>query len=116
MELTTALTIFGAIGGAETVKWLIGYLTTRKQQKRVKEAEAADAELEVEKDQVGWLENRLSQRDAKIDSLYIELRKEQTEKLELVYKCHALELQLKESEIRRCNVRGCAQRQPPSDF
>ena len=62
------------------------------------------------------LEERLAQRDSKIDALYIELRQVQGEKLELIYEKHALELRLKEASVRRCDVRGCARRKPPTDF
>ena len=53
--------------------------------------------------------------DAKIDTIYVELRQEQAEKLQLIYDKHELELKLKEAEIKKCDVRGCTNRQPPSD-
>ena len=42
--------------------------------------------------------------------------KEQAEKLQLIHDKHELELRLKESEIKKCDVRGCSNRQPPSDY
>ena len=56
MQITTILAFITAMGGLEAVKWLVRYLTCRKK--------------------VDWLEERLTQRDEKIDGLYIELRKE----------------------------------------
>ena len=54
--------------------------------------------------------------DEKIDGLYIELRKEQEEKINWIHKCHEVELIQKESEVKKCEIRGCTQRMPPSDY
>ena len=59
---------------------------------------------------------RLTQRDEKIDGLYIELRKEQEEKIDWIHKCHEVELIQKESEVKKCEIRGCVKRMPPSDY
>ena len=110
------LTILGALGGFEAVKWAVNAWSNRKTNARKEDASADAMEIDNEKKQVDWLEERLAQRDSKIDALYIELRQTQGEKLELIYEKHALELQLKEASIRRCDVRGCAQREPPTDY
>ena len=88
---TIAATILGSIGGLEFFRWLGG----RK------------------KDNVVWLEERITQRDLKIDALYVELRKEQADKLNWIHKYHELELLYKEAEWNRCNVRHCEGRIPP---
>ena len=116
MDTATILTIFGAIGGAETIKWVVNYFATRKQNGRLRDAEVSKAELNLYKERVDWLEARLAQRDTKIDALYAELRGEQASKLQLLYEKHEVELKLKEAEVRRCNVRGCERREPPSDY
>lgn len=95
MDLTSMVTIIatilGSFGGLEFIKWL----GSRK------------------KNEVDWLEERMGQRDAKIDSLYLELRKEEKAKLEWIHKYHELELLCKEAEWNRCNVRHCDKRVPP---
>lgn len=53
-----------------------------------------------------WLEDRLAQRDEKIDGLYIELRKEQEEKIDWIHKCHEVELAQKESEVKSVRSEG----------
>ena len=58
----------------------------------------------------------MSERDMKIDSLYVELRQEQSAHLEEIHKRHEVELKLKEAEMKRCDVRGCSNRVPPSDY
>lgn len=88
---TIIATILGSFGGLELIKWL----GSRK------------------KNEVDWLEDRLGQRDKKIDALYIELRKSENEKIELIHKYHELEILYKEAEWNRCNIINCENRKPP---
>lgn len=116
MELNDWLTILGALGGLEAIKWVVNFYVNRKTDARKEDAAADAVENENERKQVAWLEARITQRDTKIDAIYVELRQEQAEKLQLIYDKHELELKLKESEIKKCDVRGCGNRQPPSDY
>lgn len=116
MELNDWLTILGALGGLEAIKWIVNFYVNRKTDARKEDAAADAAENENERKQVAWLEARITQRDTKIDAIYVELRQEQAEKLQLIHDKHELELRLKESEIKKCDVRGCSNRQPPSDY
>ncbi|MEG1573744.1 MAG: hypothetical protein RRY55_06555 [Bacteroidales bacterium] len=116
-------TIISAIGGFEAVKWGITYFATRGSFKKREAAEAQKEEAAADaadqdnrQRQVDWLEKRISERDAKIDSLYIELRAEQGKLLTEIYKRHEQELQLKELEVKRCEIRKCSNRKPPGDF
>ena len=110
------LTILGALGGLEAIKWVVNFYVNRKTDARKEDAAADAVENENERKQVAWLEARITQRDTKIDAIYVELRQEQAEKLQLTHDKHELELRLKESEIKKCDVRGCSSRQPPSDY
>lgn len=69
----------------------------------------------IERKQVDWLEDRIAQRDTKIDAIYVELRNEQNDKLIWIHKCHELELQLKDAEHNRCDRpdNDCSRRIPP---
>ena len=116
MELNDWLTILGALGGLEAIKWIVNFYVNRKTDARKEDAAADAAENENERKQVAWLEERIAQRDTKIDAIYVELRQAQAEKLQLIHDKHELELRLKESEIKKCDVRGCSNRQPPSDY
>lgn len=116
MELNDWLTILGALGGLEAIKWIVNFYVNRKTDARKEDAAADAAENENERKQVAWLEERIAQRYTKIDAIYVELRQEQAEKLQLIHDKHELELRLKESEIKKCDVRGCSNRQPPSDY
>ena len=116
METTDLLTIIGGIGGVQGVIELVKWWRGRKVQDRQDVAEVVAAENENERKQVSWLENRLAERDKKIDAIYAELRAEQTARLEEVHRRHEVELKLAEAEVKKCHKRGCADRIPPSDY
>ena len=116
MQITTILAFITAMGGLEAVKWLVRYITCRKTDARKEEASVNSMEEENRRKKVDWLEERLTHRDEKIDGLYIELRKEQEEKIDWIHKCHEVEWIQKESEVKKCEIRGCVKRMPPSDY
>lgn len=116
MELNEWLAVVGAFGGLEAIKWTANFFVNRKTNARKEDASADSMENENERKQVDWLEKRLAERDTKIDAIYAELRQEQSAHLDDIHKKHELELKLKEAEIKKCDVRGCANRQPPSDY
>lgn len=116
MVLNEWLALIGALGGLEAIKWVVNFYVNRKTNARKEDASADAMENENERKQVAWLEERIAQRDAKIDTIYVELRQEQSAHLDDIHKKHELELKLKEAEIKKCDVRGCTNRQPPSDY
>lgn len=116
METTDLLTIIGGFGGIQGIIELIKWWRSRKVQDRQEIAGVIAAENENERKQVSWLEERLAERDKKIDALYIELRTEQAARLEEVHRRHEVELQLAEAEVKKCHKRGCNDRIPPSDY
>lgn len=116
MGLNDWLAIIGAIGGSSTITWLITFWANRKTNARKEDATADSMEDENERKQVAWLEERIAQRDTKIDALYVEMRQEQKAHIETIYKLHEVELKLKDVEMRRCDVPRCANRLPPSDY
>lgn len=87
-----------------------------RQNVRLKNAEAKKSEIENNKEQITFLENRLMERDKKVDALYIELRGEQELKLGLIEKLGRAQLENEILKIQKCEVRGCASRIPPSDY
>lgn len=116
MVLNEWLALIGALGGLEAIKWVVNFYVNRRTNARKEDASADAMENENERKQVAWLEERIAQRDAKIDAIYVELRQEQSAHLDDIHKKHELELKLKEAEIKKCDVRGCMNRQPPSDY
>lgn len=113
VELETILTIVGAMGGVEGIKWGLRAWLNRKTDARKEDAAADALEIDNEKNQVTWLEDRVTQRDLKIDSLYVELRNEQGDKLNWIHKYYELELRYKEAEWDKCDIKTCTTREPP---
>lgn len=115
MGLNEWLALIAALGGWEAVRWGITFWTSRKTNARKEDAAAHAAENENERKQIAWLEDRIAQRDTKIDALYIELRHEQQAKLDEIHKRHGIELQLKDAEYNRCEMpdNECHRRIPP---
>ena len=71
MELNDWLTILGALGGFEAIKWMVNFYVNRKTDARKEDASADSMEDENERKQVDWLEDRIAQRDTKIDAIYV---------------------------------------------
>ncbi len=55
-------------------------------------------------------------KELKIESLYKMLRVEQSERHTAELEVKSKEKELAEAVLRKCNVRGCTQRTPPSEF
>lgn len=115
IELTDIMTIVGTMGGIEGIKWGLRAWVNRKTDARKEDAAADAMEIDNEKTQVSWLEERITQRDLKIDALYVELREEQSAKLEEIHKRYQVELALKDAEHNRCDMSDgdCSRRIPP---
>lgn len=113
MSITDIITLVGTIGGVQGLVEIGKWWQTRKINRRKEEADVRASENQVNRSQVDWLEKRLSERDAKIDAIYAELRKEQTLRIDEIHQRHEVELRLTEAEARKCLVRGCSSRIPP---
>lgn len=123
MGLNEWLAIIAALGGWEAVRWGITFWTNRKTNARKEDATADGMEIQnllnvisAQSAQIDNQEKRMTARDGKVDFLYSENNKLRSENLEMIREKHELELRLKEAEIKKCDVRGCVNRQPPSDY
>lgn len=116
METADILTIIGGIGGIQGIIELLKWWRGRKLQDRHDVADVVASENDNARKQIDWYEKRLQERDAKIDRIDEELRAEQAARLEEIHRRHEVELQLKEAEVKKCCKRGCADREPPSDY
>lgn len=120
MEINELLSILGALGGFEALKWMINFYVNRTTNAR-KEHAAADA-VEIQNlltiidslnKQIERLEKDLVGRNSKVDFLYGELRKAEEKVLDKLSELHVAELQLKEAEMSRCDLWECLNRVPP---
>lgn len=123
MDLNDWLAIIGAFGGIEAIRWIITFWVNRKTNARKEDASADGMEIQnllniinAQSSQIDNQEKRMIARDGKVDFLYSENNKLRSENLNMIKEKHELELRLKEAEIKKCDVRGCANRQPPSDY
>lgn len=116
MQITDIITLVAAVGGMQGVIECARWWQTRKAETRKGNADASAAENQNNRAQIDWLEKRLAERDAKIDGIYAELRKEQTLRIGEIHQRHEAELRLTEAEARKCIVRGCDRRIPPSEY
>lgn len=113
MEISDIITLVGTIGGMQGIVELGKWWFSRKTEARKEDADITAIENQNRRSQVDWLEKRLAERDAKIDSIYAELRKEQTLRIGEIHQRHEVELRLTDAEARKCLVRGCQNRIPP---
>lgn len=109
------VTLIGVLGGWEGIKWIIMTIINRRTNARKEDASADAMVDENYRKHVGWLEERVAQRDTKIDALYAELREVEGDRLNWVHKCHEAELALKDAEHNRCDRPDseCGRRVPP---
>lgn len=112
MDWTIIATVIAALGGFEFIKWFVN----RKAYARKENASAKEAEDSLHEKQLQRYEDRLKQRDAKVDAIYKELREEQAEKLELIKENNSLQLKIELLSFQKCEVRGCSDRRPPSMY
>ena len=113
MDITELVTLAGAVGGMQGIVELAKWLRSRKIEQRKEDADITAVENQNNRMQIDWLEKRLAERDAKIDAIYAEFRKEQTLRIGEIHQRHEVELRLTEAEARKCLVRGCPSRIPP---
>lgn len=124
--------IFSIIGGIVTtiILPLFGILFLREAKKRKAYAEARQAEADARKadaDSISsyaaeWKKNyeeekaTVSRLDEKIDKLYAEKEEDRKHIRELMEKNTELALKCQMLEVMKCKKRGCADREPPSDY
>lgn len=123
MGLNDWLALLGTLGGFEAIRWGVTFWANRKTDARKEDASADGMEIQnllniikAQTEQIDNQEKRMGARDEKVDFLYRENNKLRSEQLDLIREKHELELRLKEAEIKKCDIRGCDRRQPPSDY
>lgn len=114
-NLLSVLSAAGLLGG--------GVWMYRRENRRIKQAEAARAEADLNtlaahewKEIADHREQKLIKRDEQITALYDQLGRWRDRCAEKDTRIHELELKLMSYEIRLCNRRGCPDREPQSGY
>lgn len=114
-NLVGVLSAAGLLGGGV---WLY-----RRENKRIKRAEASKAEADLHsmaahewKDLAEAREVKLQKKEEQITGLFDQIGKWRDKCDEKDTRIHELELKLMSYEMRLCNRRGCADREPQTGF
>lgn len=123
MNIETIITLVGALGGMELIKWLY----TRKSKAKVEEAEAEVARVRADADEYHLIRERLDllnkdmiekeKRFMEQTNHVRELNRQLIDKEVEIgnYKAKVSELEA-ERKMKLCERRGCANRQPQSGY
>lgn len=130
MELNDWVILITALGGIEGIKSLLKWWLNRRHEAKREAAIAVKAEADASKAEADTIssyaaewkelyekkEKKVIEQDAKIDQLYAEKNEDRLRIRELMEKNTALEIEKLKLEVRRCDVKNCEKRQPPSDY
>ncbi len=107
--LTVTVSLLTALGGFELVK----YLLNRRSNTRIVRAQASAEEFHALREYNEFLQQQLSASEARHADQTALVRRLNDELLTLTRDKSAAEAEL---SLKRCEVRSCPRRQPPSDF
>lgn len=114
-NLLSVLSAAGLLGG--------GVWMYRRENRRIKQAEAAKAEADLNtlaahewREIAENREVKINKKDEKIEELYKENREWRDKYNELESKLHRLEVERIKEQIRICNKPKCTDREPQSGF
>lgn len=103
----TVVTVLGALGGFEFIKWLFN----RKSASRVAVAEAEASEFRTLEEMIQFLQTQLKEKEERFAEQTQLVRKLNTEVIDLTKKISALEIKLANV---RCDDLACPFRKPPT--
>lgn len=111
--LKMLVTAVSALGGWETVK----YLLNRKFNRKVEEANAFDVQRKAIMEDYKRVQKEVDDLKAKVDDLYKKIHSLENERLDLIKENNELKLALKEAEKHLCLQPDdrCLQRLNPND-
>ena len=117
------LAVLGALGGFKAIEWIVMFFVNRRTNARKEDASADSMEIQnllniinSLTQQIERSDNRTKERDAKVDYVYGELRKEQMAHLDTLNRLNTVELANSLAEAKKCDVKKCADRKRPSDY
>lgn len=113
IELANIVTIIGAIGGAEGIKWGIRAWVNRKTNARIEDAHADAEEFKSLREYNEFLQKQLSEKEERFVEQTGRLRQVQDELFALKENCSDLKLEL---ALKRCERKKCGDREPQNGY
>lgn len=113
MELSDFLTIVGALGGFEAVKWTVNYFTNRKTNARIEDAHADLEEFKTLREYNEFLQKQLSMKEERFTEQTGRLREVQGELFKAQQENSDLKLEL---TVKRCERKKCGDREPQNGY
>lgn len=107
------VTILGALGGFELIKWLANFIVNRRNNARVDSARADVEEFRALREYNEWLQNQLSEKEKNYQSQINEYRTLNREVIDLEKSNSDLKVEL---AIKRCEVKKCPNREPQNGY
>ena len=115
-SLENILSIVAALGGWETIRWLIN----RRSNSRIAEAKADQEEASADKQEFSvlketleFLQKQLYEKETRFAEQTSVLRKQNEDIITLMKQKAQLELEL---SVKRCNVHNCPKREPQNGY
>lgn len=119
--MENVLAILAALGGFEFVKWIVRLITNRRNNKIIDDTQAEREKYQTLESHIEFLQNELKEKEARFvdkELRFVEqterLRKAQDENFRMREEITDLKVELAKLEQWKCEVRKCANRQPPN--
>lgn len=113
MGFEEILTIIGAMGGFEAVKWLIGFFANRKTNKRIENVHADVEEFKALREYNEFLQKQLSEKEERFVEQTGRLRQVQDELFTLKESYSDVKIEL---VLKRCEKKKCGDREPQNGY
>lgn len=113
MEQTDIITILGALGGFEAIKWAIKTFLNRKTDARIEDAHADSEEFKTLREYNEFLQKQLQDKEVRFVEQTDRLRNTQTELFTLEKEMSDLKIEL---ALKRCEKKKCGDRMPPNGY
>ena len=113
MGLNDWLTIIGALGGLEAIKWGISFYMNRKTNARIEDANADSTEFKALREYNEFLQKQLSDKEGRFVEQTNRLRIVQNELFTAKEDISNLKLEL---ALKRCEKKRCGDREPQNGY
>lgn len=113
MGFEEILTIIGAMGGFEAVKWFIGFFANRKTNKRIENVHADVEEFKALREYNEFLQKQLSEKEERFVEQTGRLRQVQDELFTLKESYSDVKIEL---ALKRCEKKKCGDREPQNGY